>query len=87
MKAIPGEFPHALVVADIDKKKIRKIVRMTCTERRNIGLLKDVMIRKIFEEIKLSNQIRIGFYRHVMRCVVISERGEVKEIHGGGVMR
>ena len=33
-KAILGEFHHTLVVADIDKKKIRNVVRKTCAERR-----------------------------------------------------
>ena len=47
--AIPEELQHSLVVADIDKKKIRKVVRKICTERRRISLLKDG-IRKSFEE-------------------------------------
>ena len=34
MKTIPGEFQHALVIADIDKRKIRNVVRKTCAERR-----------------------------------------------------
>ena len=34
VKAIPGKFQHALVVADIDKKKIMNVVRKTYTERR-----------------------------------------------------
>ena len=46
MKAIPAEFQHALVIADIDKKKIMKVVRKTCVERRKITLLKDVKIKK-----------------------------------------
>ena len=50
MKAIPGEFQHALMIADIDKMKLRKVVRKTCAERRKITLLKDVKIRKIFKE-------------------------------------
>ena len=33
-KAIHGEFQHALMVADIDKKKIRNVIRKTFTERR-----------------------------------------------------
>ena len=49
-KAIPGEFQHALVMADIDKRKIRNVVRKTCAERRKISLLKDMKIRKRFEE-------------------------------------
>ena len=48
VKAIPGEFQHALVIADIDGKKIRNVVRKTCTERRMISLLKDLKIRKRF---------------------------------------
>ena len=46
MKAIPGELQHALVIADIGKMKIRKVVRMTKAERRKVTLLKDVKIRK-----------------------------------------
>ena len=48
VKAIPGESQHALVIADIDEKKIRKIVKKTCAERRKISLLNDVKIRKRF---------------------------------------
>ena len=48
MKAIPGEFQHALVIVDIDMTKIRKVVRKTCAERIRISLLKDVKIRKRF---------------------------------------
>ena len=50
MKAIAGEFQHALAVAELDKRKIRKVVRKTCIERRKISLLKDVKIRKRSEE-------------------------------------
>ena len=34
----------------MDRKKIRNVVRKTLTERRKIRLLKDVNIRKRFEE-------------------------------------
>ena len=50
VKAIPGEFQHALQIAGIDNRKIRKVVRKTCAERIKITLLKDVKIRKRFEE-------------------------------------
>ena len=50
MKVIPGDFQHALVITDIDKKKIRRVAKKTCAERRKITLLKDVKIRKRFEE-------------------------------------
>ena len=46
VKAIPGELHHALMIADIDKSKIRKVARKTCAERRKITLMKDVKIRK-----------------------------------------
>ena len=36
--------------ADIDKMKIRKVLRKTCAKRRKITLLKDVKMRKRFEE-------------------------------------
>ena len=32
VKAIPGELQHTLVKIDIDKKKIRKVVRKTCAK-------------------------------------------------------
>ena len=50
VKAIPGEFQHALVIADKDKRKTQKVVRKTCAERRKITLLKDVKNMKRFEE-------------------------------------
>ena len=50
MKAIPGELQHALVIADIDKRKTRKVVRKMCAEKRKISLLKYVKIRKLFGE-------------------------------------
>ena len=48
VRAIPGEFQHALVVEDMDKRKIRIVVRKTCAERRRLILLNDVKIRKRF---------------------------------------
>ena len=39
-----------IVLADIDKMKIRKVVRKTCEDRRKITLLKDVKITKRFKE-------------------------------------
>ena len=35
MKVISGEFQQALVVADIDKNKIRNVTRKTCTEKKD----------------------------------------------------
>ena len=59
VKAIPGAFQYALVIADIDMRKIRKVVRKTCAERRKITLLKDVKIRKQYEE-KVTELVDVG---------------------------
>ena len=59
MKAIHVEFQHSLLVANIDKKKIIKVVRKTCAERRNTTLLQDVKIRKRFKE-KVINLVDVG---------------------------
>ena len=40
VKVILGEFQHLLVVADIDKRKTRNVVRKACVERRMVCLLK-----------------------------------------------
>ena len=46
VKAISGEFQHAFVIANMEKKKIRKVVRKTCAERRKLFLMKYVKITK-----------------------------------------
>ena len=46
VKEIHGEFQHALVVADVDNKEIRNVIRKTCTERRKKSMLIDLKIRK-----------------------------------------
>ena len=46
LKAIRREFQHALVMADLDKKNIREVVRKTSAERIKIGLLKNMKIGK-----------------------------------------
>ena len=66
MKAIPGEFQHALVIADVDKRKIMAEVRKTCAERRKANLLKDVRIWKRLEErvIKLTDAAEQHLWGH-----------------------
>ena len=59
MKAIPQEFQCTLVIADTDKRKVRKVVRKTCAERRKITLLKDVKILKRFIE-KVFKLVDVG---------------------------
>ena len=59
VRAIPGEFQCVLVITDMDKKKIRKVVKKTCAERRKITLLKDVKIRMRVEE-KIIKLVNVG---------------------------
>ena len=48
VKAISEEFQYALVIADIDKRKIMKVVKKTCAERREITLMKGLKIGERF---------------------------------------
>ena len=50
VKTIPGELQHRLVVADLDKKKLKKVVRKGAVERRMVWKLKDEETRARFEE-------------------------------------
>ena len=82
-----------LVVAHIDKK-IRNVMRKTHIERRKISLLKHMKIRKRLKENvigladvgspKLCGDFRDGV---INTCDEVhgEERGEAKEIHGGGM--
>ena len=93
MKAIPGKFQHELVIADKDKKKIRKVLRNTCTERQKISLLKDVKIRmpieeKVIQLVDVEDQnLWVHFKDWILKaCYEVSgkKRGEEgKEVHGG----
>ena len=53
VKAIPWEFQHALVVADIDRKKIRNVVKNTCTEKK-------YMLAERFEDQEVIEEKVIG---------------------------
>ena len=39
--AMPGQCQHALFVADMDKKKMRNVMRKTHIDRRETSFLKD----------------------------------------------
>ena len=47
------------MIADIDKWKMRKVVKKACAERRKITLLKDVKIRKCLDE-KVTKLVDVG---------------------------
>uniref|UniRef100_A0A0L8H0B0 Endonuclease/exonuclease/phosphatase domain-containing protein n=1 Tax=Octopus bimaculoides TaxID=37653 RepID=A0A0L8H0B0_OCTBM len=49
-KIIPGELQHRLVVADLDKKKVKKCVRKGMVERRKVWKLKEEATRAMFEK-------------------------------------
>ena len=50
VKVIPGELQHRLVVVDLDKKKVKKVVRKEAIERRKVWKLKENDTRARFEE-------------------------------------
>lgn len=50
VKVIPGELQHRLVVADLAKKKVKKVVRRKAVERRKTWKLKEDDTRVRFEE-------------------------------------
>ena len=68
----------ALVLADIDKRKIRKGVIETCAMGRKITLLKDATIMKRFEEQvavlvdvgapNLWGTSSMGYWGHLLQC-------------------
>ena len=41
VKVIPGELQHRLVVVDLVKKKVKKVVRKEAFERRKVWKLKE----------------------------------------------
>ena len=93
VKAIHRELQHTLVIADIGTRKTRKVVRKTCAERRKITLLKDVKIRKQFEE-KVTELDDVGalnlwgHFKDGVSNVCGKKRGRrLKEILGGGMKR
>ena len=47
---IPGELQHRLVVADLDKKRLKKIVRKDKIGRKRVWKLKDNETRRKFAE-------------------------------------
>ena len=50
MKVIPGELQHRLVVVDLVKKKVKKVVRKEAIGRRKVWKLKEDDTRARFEE-------------------------------------
>ena len=96
MKAIHTEFLHALVLTDIDKREIRKVVRNKCAEKRKINLLKDVKNGKRFQE-KVIKLVDVGvpnlcghFKNAVLEAcdeVCGKKRVRRRKILGGGMKR
>ena len=92
MKAIPGKYQHMSVMADIGKRKISKVVRKTCAERRKISLLKVVKIRKqsffnVIELVDIGVPNLRGYFKNGRREKVRKWLGEAKKIHGGRMKR
>ena len=49
VKVIPGELQHRLVVTDLVKKKVRKVVRKEATERKKVWKRNEDDTREKFE--------------------------------------
>ena len=49
VKVIPGEFQHRLVVTDLVKKKMKKVVRNEAIERKKVLKLNEDDTRAIFK--------------------------------------
>ena len=50
VKSVPGELQHRLVIVDVDKRKLKKIVRKRTTEKRKVWKLKEEETRGKFQE-------------------------------------
>ena len=94
-RAIPGFFSTCISDSGYRKKKIRKVVTMKCAEKRKISLLKDVRIRKRFEEkiIKLVDVGASNLWGHFKDGVLCAcdevcgwkRGGEVRDIQSDGM--
>ena len=49
IKTIPGELQHGLVVVDVDKKKLKKVVKMKRVVGKRLWKLKEDVIRERYE--------------------------------------
>ena len=50
VKVIPGELQHRLVVADLHKKRLKRVIRKRATVRRKVWKLKEHYVRKNIEK-------------------------------------
>ena len=81
---------HILMLYIINKRKIKKVVRKTCAERRKITLLKVVKIRKWLED-KVTKLVEVGVqnflghfkYGVLKACDEVWEEEGEEKIHGG----
>ena len=49
VKSVPGELQHSIVIVDVDKKKLKKIVKKKKTEKRRVWKLKEDETRRKFQ--------------------------------------
>ena len=96
MKAIPWKLQHQLMVTDIDKRKLKKVVKNEQTFRRVWELKENNMKTKFQERVKelvdvdapnLWNTFKNSM---LQACDEVLERRKVEKtmgIHGGGMKR
>ena len=56
---IPGQLQHRLLVTDLDKKKVKKIVRKESIMRRRVWKLNENNMRRRFEE-RVEELVNVG---------------------------
>ena len=97
VKAILWELQHRLVVTDIDKRKLKKVVKNEQTIRRRVWKLKENNLKTKFQE-RVRNWLMLmlpiyGILLKIVCCKLVMkyvERGKVEKImgiHGGGMNR
>ena len=84
MKVIPGVLQHRLLVTDLVKKKVKKLVRKEAIERRKVWKLKESDTRARFEGRKGELVSADGVLKACDKYVGRRKAGEIKGAHSGG---
>ena len=70
MKAITWELQHRLVVTDMDKRKLKKVVKNKQTARKRVWKLKENNVKARFQErIRASTDLNCSVYGMLIQMV------------------
>ena len=90
MKAIPWEVQHQLVVTDIDKKKLKKVVKNEQTVRRRVwkqDFKKELRNWLMLMHLIYGRILKTVYYKLVMKYVERRKVGGTIKIRGGGMKK